>query len=181
MSTKIFVNQPVKNLNNFKAFGWTFNPQFADETAASLVISEDIYAMLLTHHKYAGFTDKKIADGTTAEALIAIAVDSKAEVDRIANAALKAGAQEAKPRRDPELSFRAARRPPGPALRQPRAGALKEHRLPETGLPYTKHPGTITFAPPGSVPAVRQHKGFEIILCALEPAFRTTCHGNAVA
>jgi len=57
MSTKIFVNQPVKNLNNFKAFGWTFNPQFADETAASLVISEDIYAMLLTHHKFAGFTD----------------------------------------------------------------------------------------------------------------------------
>jgi predicted lactoylglutathione lyase len=38
MSTKIFVNQQVKNLNNFKAFGWTFNPQFADETAASLVI-----------------------------------------------------------------------------------------------------------------------------------------------
>jgi AraC family transcriptional regulator len=37
--------------------------------------------------------------------------------------------------------------------------------------PYTKHPGTITFAPPGIVPAVRQHNRFEIILCALEPAF----------
>ena len=36
---------------------------------------------------------------------------------------------------------------------------------------YTKHPGMITFAPPGIVPAVRQHNRFEIILCALEPAF----------
>ena len=38
-------------------------------------------------------------------------------------------------------------------------------------IPYTKHPGTITFAPPGIVPAVRQRNRFEIILCALEPAF----------
>jgi AraC family transcriptional regulator len=38
-------------------------------------------------------------------------------------------------------------------------------------VPYTKHPGTITFAPPGIVPAVRQRNPFEIILCALEPAF----------
>ncbi len=68
MATKIFVNLPVKNLNKsmafFKALGWTFNPQFTDETAASLVISEDIYAMLLTQEKFAGFTNKKIADAT---------------------------------------------------------------------------------------------------------------------
>jgi AraC family transcriptional regulator len=38
-------------------------------------------------------------------------------------------------------------------------------------VPYTKHPGTITFAPPGIVPAVRQRNRFEIILCALEPEF----------
>jgi uncharacterized protein len=116
MSTKIFVNPPVKNLNKsmdfFRALGWTFNPQFADETAASLVISEDIYAMLLTHEKFAGFTNKKIADGTAAEALIAIAVDSKAEVDRIAEAALKAGAQEAKPPQD--YGFHAATQVPRP-------------------------------------------------------------------
>src|SRR5688572_7891890 len=104
MSTKIFVNLPVKDLNKsmafFKALGWTFNPQFTDETAASMVISDDIYAMLLTHKKFTEFTDKKIADAKTAEALIAISVDSKAEVDRIVDAALKAGAQQAKPPQD---------------------------------------------------------------------------------
>jgi predicted lactoylglutathione lyase len=104
MSTKVFVNLPVKDLKKsmdfFKALGWTFNPQFTDDTAACLVISDDIYSMLLTHAKFAQFTSKTIADGTTAEALIAIGVDSKADVNRIADAALKAGAKEAKPPQD---------------------------------------------------------------------------------
>jgi predicted lactoylglutathione lyase len=104
MSTKIFINLPVKDLGKsmgfFKALGWTFNPQFTDDTAACLVISEDIYAMLLTHKKFGEFTDKKIADGATAEALIALSVDSKVDVDRIASAAITAGAKEAKPPQD---------------------------------------------------------------------------------
>ena len=104
MSTKIFVNLPVKDLSKsmafFKTLGWTFNPQFTDETAASLVISDTIYAMLLTHKKFAEFTNRKIADAATVEVLIALAVDSKAEVDRIADAASKAGATEAKPPQD---------------------------------------------------------------------------------
>src|ERR1700730_8849790 len=88
LSTKIFVNLPVKDLTKsmdfFKALGWTFNPQFTDDTAACLVISDDIYAMLLTHKKFGEFTNKTLADGATVEALIAIAVDSTADVDRIA-------------------------------------------------------------------------------------------------
>jgi predicted lactoylglutathione lyase len=104
MSTKIFVNLPVKDLNKsmdfFKALGWTFNPQFTDDTAACLVISDAIYVMLLTHKKFGEFTKRKIADGATVEALIAIAVDSKADVDRIAGAAINAGAEEAKPPQD---------------------------------------------------------------------------------
>jgi hypothetical protein len=53
MATKIFVNLPVKDLAMSKEFfarlGYTFNPQFTDDTAASMVISDDIYAMLITH------------------------------------------------------------------------------------------------------------------------------------
>ena len=104
MSTKIFINLPVRDLDKSKAFfqalGWTVNPQFTDETAASLVISDDIYAMLLTHKKFGEFTNKKIADGSTSEVLIALSVDSKADVNRIADAAGKAGAKEAKPPQD---------------------------------------------------------------------------------
>ncbi len=104
MTTKIFVNLPVKDLNKsmafFKTLGWTFNPQFTDDTAACMVISDEIYAMLLTHDKFKQFTDKKIADGGSVETLIALGVDSKDEVSRIADAAIKAGGKEAKPPQD---------------------------------------------------------------------------------
>ncbi|MDP3739580.1 MAG: VOC family protein [Hyphomonadaceae bacterium] len=105
MSTKIFVNLPVKDLEKSKAFfvalGWTINKQFTDETAASMVISDDIYAMLLTHQKYNQFTSKKIADTSkTSQVLVALSVDSKADVNRIADAALKAGGRQVNPPQD---------------------------------------------------------------------------------
>ena len=104
MTTKIFVNLPVKDLDKsmafFKSLGWTFNPQFTDDTAACMVISDDIYAMLLTHDKFKQFTDKKIADGGSVEALIALGVGSKDDVNRIADAALKGGGTEPKPPQD---------------------------------------------------------------------------------
>jgi predicted lactoylglutathione lyase len=56
VARKIFVNLPVKDLKKSMAFfgklGFNFNTQFTDETAACMVVSEDIYAMLLTHDKF---------------------------------------------------------------------------------------------------------------------------------
>ena len=60
MPTKIFVNLPVKDLQRsqvfFTALGFTFNPQFTDENAACLVISEDIFFMLLLENFFQHFT-----------------------------------------------------------------------------------------------------------------------------
>jgi uncharacterized protein len=105
MATKIFVNLPVKDLDRSKAFfaklGYTFNKQFTDENAASMVISDDIYAMLITHGRFSDFTPKAIADSDkTTEVLVALSCDSKEEVDKITNAALAAGATEAMPPQD---------------------------------------------------------------------------------
>ncbi len=99
MPTSIFINLPIKDLEKSKAFaqalGWTINAQFTDETAASVVISDTIYAMLLTHDKYRQFTDKQIADATkTSEVLICLAQDSKEAVHKLVDAAVKAGASE---------------------------------------------------------------------------------------
>jgi predicted lactoylglutathione lyase len=101
MARKIFVNLAVKQLDRsmqlFKRIGFTFNPQFTDDTAACMVISDDIYAMLLTEKKFREFTKKEIADATkTTEVLTCLAVDSKVEVNRIVNTALQAGATEAR-------------------------------------------------------------------------------------
>lgn len=93
---KIFVNLPVKDLDRsktfFKALGFTFNAQFTDETAACMVISENIFAMLLTHEKFKQFTPKAIADtAKTSEVLTAVSAESKDEVNKMVDAALKSG------------------------------------------------------------------------------------------
>jgi uncharacterized protein len=53
MQDKIFVSLPVEDIDASKAFlanlGHTFNPQFTDVIAACMVISENIFAMLITH------------------------------------------------------------------------------------------------------------------------------------
>lgn len=100
MISKIFVNLPVKDLGKsmafFKAVGFSFNPQFTDKTAACMVMSDDIYAMLLTHDKVKEFTKKPIADARkTTELLTALAVENKAKVNELADKAIKAGGTEA--------------------------------------------------------------------------------------
>src|SRR5688572_31955601 len=96
MSTKIFVNLPVKDLKRsmrfFEAIGFKNNPQFTDDTAACMVISDDIYLMILTEAKFKSFTPKKIADATTStEVLTALSCESRAEVDDIVRKAVAAG------------------------------------------------------------------------------------------
>lgn len=88
MISKIFINLSVKDLDKsmafFNAIGFSFNPQFTDKTEACMVMSEDIYAMLLTHDKVREFTNKPIADAhKTTELLPAVAVESKAKVNEL--------------------------------------------------------------------------------------------------
>jgi Predicted lactoylglutathione lyase len=99
MATKIFVNICVKDLERSKKFyeniGYSFNAQFTDENAACMVISEDIYAMLLTEPFFARFTKKSIVDATKAtEAIICLSADSKEDVDSIIEKAKAAGGNE---------------------------------------------------------------------------------------
>lgn len=94
--TKMFVNLPVADLDRsmafFKGLGFTFNPQFTDETAACMVISEHNYAMLLTKQKFSEFISQPVSDATQAtEVLIALSADSRQAVDAMADKALSTG------------------------------------------------------------------------------------------
>jgi uncharacterized protein len=102
MPRKIFVNLPVKDLKNsiafFTALGFTFNPQFTDETATCMIISAEAYAMLLSEPRFKGFTKKAISDTAKAtETIIALSADSRAEVDTFADKALASGGTTAMP------------------------------------------------------------------------------------
>jgi predicted lactoylglutathione lyase len=99
MPKQIFVNLPVRDLPKAKAFyeaiGAVNNPQFSDDTAACMVVSDTIYVMLLTHAKWAFFTKKPIADAHGAsEVMLALSADSRAAVDTLVAAA---GAHGGKP------------------------------------------------------------------------------------
>jgi len=96
MATKIFVNLPVKNLDKsmrfFAELGFTFNPKFTDETAACMIVSGDIYVMLLTEAKFKEFTPKAICDATkSTEVLVCLSCESRNQVDELVTKAVAAG------------------------------------------------------------------------------------------
>ena len=97
MSTQIFVNLPVQDLDAAKAFytalGYTVNEQFTDENASSIVLSDTIYVMLLTAEFAQRFTPTAAAYATAPPDLIqALSLGSRAAVDRLGDAAFAAGA-----------------------------------------------------------------------------------------
>lgn len=96
MPTRIFVNLPVKDLGKsmgfFTALGYKFNKQFTDETAACMIVSDDIYVMLLTHAKFRDFTPREICDPTrSTEVIVCLSCQSRADVEEMVRKAIGAG------------------------------------------------------------------------------------------
>jgi uncharacterized protein len=96
MGTKIFVNLPVKDLKKsmefFTTLGFTFNSQFTDETAACMVVSEDIFVMLLTWDKFKTFTPKEICDATkSTEVLVCLSCEGRNKVNEMVRKAVASG------------------------------------------------------------------------------------------
>jgi predicted lactoylglutathione lyase len=95
----IFVNLPVRDVEAsvafYQALGFTRNEQFSQVgQAASMVWSDAITLMLLSHDFYSGFlpAGKTIADThSTSAALLCLSFDSRAAVDAVTDAAAAAG------------------------------------------------------------------------------------------
>lgn len=103
-SRKIFVNLAVKDLKRsvdfFTQLGFTFNPQFTDESGTCMIVSDEAFVMLLAHDKFKGFTRKQIVDSTAqTEVLIALSAESRADVEQMVSKALAAGGS---PANDPQ-------------------------------------------------------------------------------
>ena len=96
MPTMIFVNLPVKDVEVSKTFfgklGYSLNPQFSDERTGCVVISDTIFLMIMDEARFKDFTKKDVADASkTTEAILALTVDSRAQVDELTEAALSSG------------------------------------------------------------------------------------------
>jgi uncharacterized protein len=110
MTKMIFVNLPVadlpKSMAFYEALGFTNNPAFTDETAACMVWSEAIYVMLLTHDKWRSFTDRPIPPAGQSEVMLALALDSRDEVDALVDTgAAKGGTADLNPPQDHGFMF----------------------------------------------------------------------------
>lgn len=97
---KLFVNIPVGDLQRaitfFEALGFTFNPQFTDPSATCMLVGEDAYFMLLTKERFTGFSKRPMGDPRTeTNALFALGVNSREEVDAMVQKAVAAGGSHA--------------------------------------------------------------------------------------
>ncbi|MCY7354170.1 MAG: VOC family protein [Lysobacter sp.] len=105
MTTQIFVNLPVKDLDKSVAFftvlGFKFNPKFTDENATCMIVGEDSFVMLLVDTFFKTFTNKPLVDATKhTEVLVALSCDSRADVDAMVAKAATAGATTPMPSKD---------------------------------------------------------------------------------
>ncbi|MEO7623556.1 MAG: VOC family protein [Gallionella sp.] len=96
MDTQMYLNLPVQNLKRsvefFTELGYTFNPQFTDENATCMIVSENIFVMLVVEKFFQTFTGKPICDATkSTEVLVGLSCASRAEVDEIVRKAVAAG------------------------------------------------------------------------------------------
>lgn len=96
MTKMIFVNLPVSDLKRslafYEAVGATPDPRFCDDSAAAVSFSDTIHAMLLTHERFAGFTERTIIDAhSQAQVMLCLSEDSREAVDARVDSAVAAG------------------------------------------------------------------------------------------
>ena len=96
MSTQIFINLPVKDLNRsiefFKKLGYSFNQEFTNEDATCMIVAENIFVMLLTEQFFKGFIPGEIADARKhTESIICLSTENKEAVDELVRKAVEAG------------------------------------------------------------------------------------------
>ena len=93
---KLFVNIAVSDVQRsirfFEALGFAFNPQFTDATGTCMLVGEDAYFMLLNKDRFTGFSKRPLGDPRReTNALFAISVNSREEVDAMVKKAVAAG------------------------------------------------------------------------------------------
>jgi predicted lactoylglutathione lyase len=96
MSTEIFVNLPVKDINRsntfFESLGFALEPKFSNDQASCVILGENMFAMLLIESFFKTFTNKPISDARkSTEVLVCVSCESRAKVDDLVKKAVAAG------------------------------------------------------------------------------------------
>jgi predicted lactoylglutathione lyase len=98
----IFVNLPVKDLTASQSFftelGFEFNADYTDESAACMLVDDNIFVMLLVEDRFRDFINGDISDAASAtEVINCVSADSRQQVDDMVAKAVAAGGKAWKP------------------------------------------------------------------------------------
>jgi uncharacterized protein len=96
MHTTMFVNLPVADIERSRRFfadlGYTFNETFSGDTAATVVLGEDRFVMLIQRDAFDALHPVQTADASKVkECVICLGVDSRECVDALVDRAMAAG------------------------------------------------------------------------------------------
>ena len=96
MHTTIFVNLPVADVDRsrkfFSGLGYTFDEKFSGDSAVTLVLGENQFAMLIQRDAFDSLHPVQTADASkTKECVICLTVDSRECVDALVDRAIAAG------------------------------------------------------------------------------------------
>jgi len=97
LTKEIYINLPVDDLSRsrsfFESLGFGFNPDYSDETAACLILGENIFCMLSSAEKFSTFITREArkTDGP-AETILSITLSSREAVDALVDQAMSLGA-----------------------------------------------------------------------------------------
>jgi predicted lactoylglutathione lyase len=91
-----FLNLPVRDIGATHAFwaslGFSFNPEFSDDKALCMIVSDSSFVMLLEESYFRSFLPEDSTTRTGGSGLItAVTVDARQEADTLAEAASTAG------------------------------------------------------------------------------------------
>jgi predicted lactoylglutathione lyase len=97
MSTKNAVNLPVEDLATstrfFAELGFLRNERLATENTEAVIVSDDIFVLLIDQSQFEATTKKVIPDtAATSEVILQLQVDSRQRVNELAGRAFAAGA-----------------------------------------------------------------------------------------
>ena len=93
---QLFVNIPVADVQRsiifFEALGFSFNRQFTNASGTCMLVGDDAYFMLMTRERFTGFSERPLGDpARETNAIFAMGVGSRGEVDEMVNKAMTAG------------------------------------------------------------------------------------------
>jgi uncharacterized protein len=103
--TQLFTTLPVEDAARsrafFEALGFTNDPAFSDERSGCFPLGEGATVMLVERERFAELSPRPVGDPRShALQLLAFTVPTREDVDRIGDAALAAGGEEAHPLED---------------------------------------------------------------------------------